>query len=114
MPAAPVYVSITGLTVSSPWRLPRFWLHAIGSLAQARGAPGMLRVEVRTVSGVRHTLSIWESRAAMLVYLRSGAHLAAVRASSRIGAVKAFGCMTDRPPEWSEVPALWAEHGRGS
>jgi hypothetical protein len=107
-----VYVSITGLVLHSPLHWPRFAMHAGASMVQARRAPGNRFAAARMIDGVHHTLSIWDSRDAMLAYLRSGAHAQALRAFRGIGQGKTYGFETDTPPGWSDVPGLYAVHAR--
>lgn len=112
MVQASVYVSITGLVLHSPLHWPRFALHAGASMVQARRAPGNRFAEARMIDNVHHTLSIWDSRDAMLAYLRSGAHAKALQAFAGIGHGKTYGFETDAPPGWSDVPRLYAAHAR--
>ena len=107
-----VYVSITGLTIKRRWHLPRFYLHASRSFRQVRGARGLLRAEVRRINGVHHTLTVWESRAAMLDFIHSGAHRRAMGVFRSIATGKTFGFETDDPPGWDRVHSLWRDHGR--
>jgi hypothetical protein len=107
-----VYVSITGLTLRNPWHLPRFWWHAIRSMAQARAASGCLMAEARTVGAVHHTLSVWQDRVALRSFMTSGAHLAAMRDFRRIATGRTFGYDADRAPDWPEALDLWRCHGR--
>ena len=107
-----VYVSITGIRVKGPTQLVPFWWHASRSMAQAQRAPGNLRAEARMIDGIHHTLSVWETEAAMRRYLVSGAHGRAMRAFAGIGSGKTLGFETDRVPDWSEVHALWQTRGR--
>lgn len=107
-----VYVSITGLRVRHFWQQPIFWRHAIASMVQARVAEGCLQAEARTINGIHHTRSVWRDRAAMLTYLRSGAHLKAMKLFSRIATGKTYGFETTEIPDWAEVHRLWQDHGR--
>ena len=107
-----VYVSITGLRLKRPWHAVRFFWHAMRSLRQARRAAGNLRAETRTINGVHHTLSVWESEAAMRDFLRSGAHRQAVRAFRSIATGKTFGFETTEVPSWDAVHRFWHERGR--
>ena len=108
----PVYVSITGLALKSPWQAPRFWLHALRSMAQARRAPGNLSADARRIDGVHHTLTTWQSRADMLAFVHSRAHAKAVRAFPHIATGKTLGYMAAQAPDWHDVPQLWREKGR--
>jgi quinol monooxygenase YgiN len=107
-----VYVSITGLELKRAWHAPVFWRHAIASMSQAQQADGCLSAEARTINGVHHTLSIWESRDKMLTYLRTGAHLKAMQTFEKIATGKVFGFETDTPPNWSDVHDLWVTQGK--
>lgn len=110
--AKQVYVSITGLQLKRFWYGPMFWRHALASMAQAKSAEGCLSASARTIKGVHHTLSVWESRAAMQAYLVSGAHKEAMKSFKTIATGKVYGFETDRVPDWSEVPELWRGEGR--
>ncbi|MES2097340.1 MAG: hypothetical protein V4459_11345 [Pseudomonadota bacterium] len=81
-------------------------------MRQAQRAPGNLSVDVRTIAGTHHTLSLWENRAAMRAYLGAGAHRRAMRASRSIGRGAVYGYESDAAPAWSELPDLLRRHGR--
>ncbi len=110
--SAKVYVSITGLRLRSPWHIFRFFRHAALSLRQARRAPGNLHTDVKTINGVRHTITVWEDEKAMRRFLYRGAHAKAIRAFPEIAEGKTFGFETTEVPDWDEVHALWQERGR--
>jgi len=61
-------VSITGLRLKSMLQGPVFWWHAIWSMGQARAAPGNISAGARTINGIHHTLTVWDSEAAMRSY----------------------------------------------
>ncbi|MEZ4756696.1 MAG: hypothetical protein R2817_07710 [Flavobacteriales bacterium] len=106
------HLSITGLRVKPGLmnRL-RFQYHAVRSFMQAQKAPGVLHVAAKRVHGVEHTVTAWKDRDAMLAFVRSGAHLEAMKAFHRIAVGSTFGFDTDRIPDWPEVHALWKERG---
>lgn len=79
---------------------------------QAKAAPGCLQADARTINGVHHTRSLWTSRAAMLAYLREGAHRAAMPVFPRIATGKVLGFEAESLPDWDEVHRLWEEKGR--
>ncbi|MEL6963932.1 MAG: hypothetical protein AAFO01_14355 [Pseudomonadota bacterium] len=112
MPSKSFYVSITGLRLRNGLYAPLFWWYAMRSMHQARLAAGNVSAEARTIDGVHHTLSVWESRAAMLAYLRCGAHRQAIRNFPRIATGKVLGMITSDVPAWADVPLLWRERGR--
>lgn len=106
-----VYVSITGLHVRSVIYAPAFWWHAIRSMRQAQSAPGLISVEVRQIDGIHHTLTVWETEAAMRAYLITGAHLAAMKAFHRIATGRTIGFVAESAPDWDEAHAIWERRG---
>lgn len=109
---ADFHLSITGLRVKPGLiNLLRFTWHAVRSFNQARKAKGNLHVAARPVNGVQHTVTAWESREAMLDYIRSGAHLDAMKAFHRIAEGSTFSLVAERLPDWEEVHRLWKERG---
>jgi hypothetical protein len=106
------YVSITGLQLKSVLNAPAFWWHAVRSMGQAQAAPGNISAEARTINGIHHTLTVWESEAAMRAYLVSGPHLAAMKAFRGMATGKTLGLEAETPPGWDEVHALWQDRGR--
>lgn len=107
-----VYVSITGLELKRIWHAPIFWRHALASMSQAQRADGCLSADARTINGVHHTLSLWQSREKMLAYLRTGSHFKAMQKFDKIATGKVLGFCTDTPPDWSEVHDLWVRLGK--
>jgi len=107
-----MYVSVTGLKVKRLWHLPRFWWHAIRSFRQAQRADGVIHVSVRNIAGYQHTLTLWQSRKHMLAFMRSGAHLTAIRAFHSIATGRTYGYETDTPPSWEEAITQWQDKGR--
>jgi hypothetical protein len=110
--APSLHVSITALRVDNPLRLPAFWWHTFRSIRQARTAPGNLLVAMRFMNGAYHTLTVWENRAAMVHFMRSGAHRRAMAdlPSTSMGRVAGFAA--ERAPDWADVPALLGIRGR--
>ena len=107
-----LYISITGLRLKRPWHHFRFWWLAIATMREAQQAPGNLQAAAKTIAGVRHTLSVWESKAAMRAFLYAGAHKKAIKAFPTIASGKTFGFESERVPDWAEVHRLWQECGR--
>lgn len=105
-------MSITGLTLKSPLHVLAFSWHATRSFSQAARAPRNLSTDACKVDRVHHTLTVWTSREAMLTYLRSGAHLKAMKAFRSIGTGKVHGYHTDKAPSWREALAIWHNEGR--
>ena len=107
-----MHVSITGLRLRHPVFAPVFWWHAVRSMAQAQAAEGNLSVASRRIAGVHYTMSLWRDRAAMLVYMRRGAHRQAMAASTRIATGQVAGFPVLALPDWTDVPDLLNGKGR--
>lgn len=106
-----VYVSITGLRLKSIIHAPVFWWHAVLSLGQARSAPGLISAQTRQIKGIHHTLTVWETEAAMRAYLITGAHLAAMKAYHGIATGRTIGFLAESAPNWDEVHTIWMRRG---
>jgi hypothetical protein len=107
------WISITGLELKSIFRKPQFLMHAIPSFAQAQASPGNVSTDARTVDGIEHTLTVWESRKDMLAYLRQGAHLKAMQAKKSMGKYgKVHGYESDQIPSWPQALEIWKDQGR--
>ena len=62
-----MYVSITGLRPKG-WLALGFWRHAIPCKMAADKAKGILlsMVKIKSIDGVNHTLTVWETREHMV------------------------------------------------
>ena len=107
-----IYVSVTGLKLRGPLAFFGFWRHAIPSKIQADKAPGLLFLDLKTVNGFHHTLSIWEDKQSMSNYLLKGSHLHAMRAFRKIATGKVIGFLVQEAPSWDEALKTWTEQGR--
>lgn len=107
-----MYVSITGLKPKSLRAYFRFWILAIPSFNQARAARGNLHCSVKRIQGQQCTLTAWESRELMLDFMRSGAHLKAMKAFRSIATGKTYGYVAETVPQWKEAFALLQKEGR--
>lgn len=102
-----VYVSITGFRLRGWRHWPLFWWHTARSIAQARRAYGNLRVEVRIVNGVYHTLTIWTDERAMRSFLTEGAHRRAMKVYRTVGYGRTLGFNAHEPPDWETALQRW-------
>ena len=109
---AEIYVSITGLRLNGFWWHPVFSWHAVRSFGEARAAPGNITAKARTISGIHHTITAWESRKHMLAYLTMPRPRAAMRAFPRIGTGRTIGYVSETVPEWAEAREIWENEAR--
>ena len=98
-----MYISITGLKPKGIISFFRFWRLAIPSFAQAQTANGILFSQVKRKGGFQSTLTAWVSRDHMLHFMRSGAHLKAMKAFHQIATGRTYGYESDQIPTWDSA-----------
>jgi hypothetical protein len=107
-----MYISITGLKPKGIISFFRFWRLAIPSFAQAQSAEGILFSQVKRKGGYQCTLTAWESRDHMLAFMRSGAHLKAMKAFHKIATGRTYGYESDQIPTWDNAYTDLIEKGK--
>ena len=112
------FVSITRLRLRSWWYVPGFVWHALRSRRQAAAAPGNLATAV--LNEARRTFwtrTVWRDEAAMLAFMRSGAHRQAMRHLPEWcdeASVAHWQQASPEPPCWMEVHRRMQRDGRRS
>ena len=81
-------------------------------MRQAHAAQGLISAHARKITGVHHTVTLWDSEAAMRAYLVTGAHMGAMKAFHRLATGRTVGFPCETPPTWEQVPEIWASKGR--
>jgi|JI61114DRNA_FD_contig_31_2692163_length_570_multi_2_in_0_out_0_1 hypothetical protein len=107
-----VYISITGLELKAFWHYPTFCYHAVKSFSQSSSSPGNISTDAKQIGSVHHTLTVWESRADMVNFLRKGAHADAMKVFDGIATGKVYGYESDVIPNWEEAREIWDTKGR--
>ena len=106
------YVSITGLKLKSVLRWPQFMWFAIRAMNQAKKAEGNISADARSIDGMHHTLSVWQSEAHMRAYLGAGAHLHAMKNFRQMASGSTYGYESVIVPSWAEALELWRKHAK--
>lgn len=107
-----MYISLTGLKPKNVWRTIQFWRHAIPSFKQVQTASGNLHYAVKKYKGVQCTITAWESREKMLEFMRSGAHLNAMKAFHTIATGRTYGYEGEQIPSWEEAFLMLEKKGK--
>ena len=107
-----MYISLTGLKPKGFLSYIRFWILAIPSFGQAQKTKGNLYSAVKKINGYQCTISAWESRDHMLQFMRSGAHLKAMKAFHSIATGRTYGYESKTIPSWDEAFAILKEKGK--
>lgn len=101
------YVAITGLRLHSVLKVPRFFALAAPAMADARAAPGNRFADARTIRGVHHTLSAWDSLDALTTWVHQPAHARAMRAQGALGTGVTTRFEAEALPSWDEARQIW-------
>jgi len=107
-----IYVSVTGLSLKQPWHIFQFIRNAVPSKIQSDKSEGNLFSETRNLKGVKHTLTFWTSRKAMLGFAYSGRHHAAIKVFSKFFTGVTYGYESDTAPTWDEALLELQKHGK--
>ena len=111
------YVSVTGLQLKSIWQMPRFLYFMSG--IDSTSAQGNVVTKFTGRKGVKHTLTVWNTRDNMIQFMRSGPHLAAIKATKELSlsvenggtGTKMYGYYSNTIPTWEDALLQWDEHG---
>ena len=107
-----MHISITGLKPKGIYGFFKFWTLAIPSFGEAKSAKGNLYSAVKKINGFQCTLSAWESRDAMLVFMKNGVHLKAIKSFHSIATGRTYGYESDSIPSWEEAYELLESKGK--
>ncbi len=106
--------SITELNLKNFWSYLKFIPHAIRSHRQARLSSGLISISTKSNGFlVQRTLTIWNDEKSMHHFVRSGAHLDAMKVFSKI-ANSSFTAHyeVNGTPSWDEAMVYLKSHGR--
>ncbi|WP_263373443.1 DUF3291 domain-containing protein [Granulicella aggregans] len=113
-----VFVSLTRLRVRSVWFMPGFFLYAIRSERQVRGAAGFLTGALLPDRDKTFwTMTAWDSEASMRAYMISGAHKAAMPKLLHWcdeASVAHWMQEADTLPSWEQADERMRTEGRAS
>ena len=107
-----MYVSVTGLKPKGFIGWIRFWKLTIPASKDAQNADGILHCAFNSRNGYQHTLTVWKSKEHMMSYLKSRAHLKAMKNFTKIGSGKVYGYEANIIPNWEDAFTKWSENGR--
>lgn len=106
------HVSVTGLRLKNRFHVLLFWRHAMPSYNQAREADGNVLTDALKRNGVHHTLTVWESEAAMKRFLYRGAHRKAIKTFPKIATGTTWSYASDEIPSWPDALAQLEANGK--
>lgn len=77
-------------------------------MGAARSARGNISASARTIRGTHHTLSVWDSKDAMLAFVHGPTHARAIKAFPDFAMGKTLGFHAETAPDWESAVARWA------
>ena len=107
-----MYVSVTGLKTKNLYASMKFWLLTIPAFRATQKADGILLCENNSRNGYQHTLTVWETKAHMLSYVRSPKYMKAIRAFPSIAIGRLLSYESDAIPSWDEALLKWEREAR--
>ena len=105
-----MYISITGLKPRNFFTTIRFWIFTIPAFKAAQKSEGNLFCEAKKIDGYYHTITAWNNRGMMMMYLRGKAHLKAMKNFSLIGTGSTYGYEGDQIPSWNKAIKIWKKN----
>jgi hypothetical protein len=107
-----MHISITGLKPKGLRGFIKFWTLAIPSFGEAKSAKGNLFSAVKKINGYQCTLTAWENREMMLVFMKNGVHLKAMKSFHSIATGRTYGYESNTIPNWKEAYSLLESKGK--
>lgn len=97
--------SITELHLKKIWSYLRFLPLAIKSKIQAEKSPGLISIQLNSKGlFVQRTLTVWKNEKLMLDFVKSGSHLKAMKAFSKIANRSSTATFAVKSlPSWKEA-----------
>lgn len=106
--------SVTELRLKNFWCYLRFIPHAVKSKIQADQAAGVISTQVKSQGIlIQRTLTVWDNKESMMNYIRTGAHLEAMKAFKTLANTSyTTHFEVTVPPTWDEALHVLKEKGR--
>ena len=108
------YVSVTGLLTKGWFCIPKFLYRSSNAYNDALKAEGNVYSSMFTKkNGVQHTITVWESKEAMQMFMRGDAHSKAMGSLKEVSKyVKVHGYWTNEIPTVEQAIMEWFKYGR--
>ncbi|KIL35066.1 hypothetical protein SD71_15530 [Cohnella kolymensis] len=107
-----MFISVTRLRLKGKRMLPKFFLHTMKSIRQAKNANGLIHSSFYKEDWTTFwTLTVWENKECMTEFRNRGNHLEAMRISRKIADdLEKINWESDRIPSWSESKERLHKH----
>ena len=96
-------ISTTKFKLKSWTLYAEFFVDTLQVVKQAKAAGGIIKMRIRPIE--LRTLSVWKTKADMLKFRNSAAHLASMKKSDQFGSIQTVTWKADTLPTWKEAIA---------
>lgn len=106
--------AVTELNLKNFWCYLRFLPHALSCKIQAERSPGLIFIQLNSKNLlVQRTLTVWKNEKCMEDYVKSTAHMRAMKVFSKISKRSTTARFTVKSlPSWSEALQQLKKNGR--
>jgi len=106
-------ITITSLKLKSLWNFFRLSLHGLKISQQAKGHKGFIKLKNTGAGYLHYTMTCWQSEEDAKLFARSGAHLTAMKETSKIATeVRIYTFSGDQMPDWKTAKSLVMTKGK--
>jgi hypothetical protein len=106
-------ITATSIRLRSIWGFFRLSLFGLNIVRQLKTQPGFLKMRNGGFGYLHYTLTAWESEEAMRAFVKTGAHLTAMKSSRALSTeIRTYTFVADSMPSWKEARRLLAAHGK--
>jgi heme-degrading monooxygenase HmoA len=107
-------ITLTSVQLKSLWRQFSLFSLVVQIIQQTKSQKGFIKMETSKGLGYTHyTISVWNNEADLRAFARSGAHLKAMKESSKIATrVTTYTYQTEIIPDLASAKKLLKEKGK--
>jgi hypothetical protein len=106
-------ITVTSIRLRSVWGFFRLSLFGMKIHRQLQTQPGFLKIRHTGFGYMHYTLTAWESAEAIKDFVRSGAHLIAMKSSRALSTeIRTYTFTAGSMPGWEEAKRELSAHGK--
>jgi heme-degrading monooxygenase HmoA len=106
-------ITVTSIQLRSPWQFFQLSNHGRKIQAQAKKSPGFVKMKNTGWGKLHYTLSVWDSEAEMKDFVRTGAHMEAMKQSAALShEIRTYTYESESLPDWKEAKRLLLQNGK--
>jgi hypothetical protein len=108
-----MFITVTSIRLKKWWHNFHLNVLTIKIMLQLRKQKGLIKMKTSGFGYLHFTLSAWETEDDLKRFAREGAHLSAMKKTSRLAnESRTYTFAGDQLPDWKEAKKLLQEKGR--